>query len=228
VVLASTLFAEEGDYAETIPDSKVTFDMIWVPEGKFWIGKTEVTWAEFLIWYEKKDLPEGADAGMRPSPHYEMVDHGWGKGQRPAVGMSRRSAELYCEWLSKRTGKGYRLPTEKEWEQACGSLTDPVEDYAWFSSTAPAEKTQKVATRKPNARGIHDMLGNAWEWVSDPWSAEDPTGVLKGGAYDSEEVSPEARQKYLDAWDERDAHRPRSTWWVYDGPFIGFRVARTE
>ncbi len=204
-----------AQYVEFVEDGGYDQPELWQPAGWEWLqreaggeGRRGPRYVEQI----------GAAGGAVLQNHFGQAARM--AGNQSVMHVSWWEADAWARWA------GRRLPTEVEWEQACGPLPDPVEDYAWFASTAPAEKTQKVGTRKPNARGIHDMLGNAWEWVSDPWSAEDSTGVLKGGAYGSEEVSPETRQKYLDAWDERDAHRPRSTWWVYDGPFIGFRVAR--
>ena len=115
-------------YKETIPGSLVEFEMVPVPGGEgiepFYIGRYEVTWDEFAYWAYVRDIEKEIERirarakKLRPSPPYDEVDRGFGFKDRPALGMSRLSAELYAEWLSERTGKKYRLPTKAEWEHA--------------------------------------------------------------------------------------------------------------
>jgi formylglycine-generating enzyme required for sulfatase activity len=90
--------------------------------------------------------------------------------------MSYHSAETYCKWLSKVTGKNYRLPTEAEWEYAARggnqskgyeySGSNNLEDVKWVSYDFGL-KTHPVATKLPNELGIHDMSGNVLEWCND-------------------------------------------------------------
>ena len=140
------------------------------------------------------------------------------------VNVSWNDAVAFCKWLSKKEGKTYRLPTEAEWEYACraGTTTryysgDDPETLAKVGNVADAAAKAKfpdwkytikandgyvftapVGKFKPNAFGLYDMHGNAWQWCADWYGAEyyaaspadDPTGpdsgngrVLRGGSW---------------------------------------------
>jgi len=177
-----------------LPNTTVSFDLVFVPEGElmmrdpikgtlqrvkvrsFWLGKTEVTWDEYDVFLYRLDLPpdadESADAIARPSRPYGAPDRGWGHSGYPAISITYHAAEQYCRWLSLKTGKKFRLPTEAEWEYACraGQLSgDVIKDkawldaHAWFADNADG-KTHPVGKKRPNAWGLYDMLGNVAEW----------------------------------------------------------------
>ncbi len=241
-------------YTETIPGTVVKFEMVPVPGGTytitdpktgkprqvtikpFYIGKTEVTWDEFDVFVHKLDAPDtqktgGADAVSRPSKPYGAVDRGFGHKGYPAISMSYLSAQKYCEWLSAKTGKKYRLPTEAEWEYACragvlpaGPITDSelLDKLAWHWGNSD-DKTHKVGTKQPNAWGIHDMLGNVAEWCR---PMDDEVPVVRGGSFydEPDKVHPAARRKYTPDWQMNDPQNPKSQWWLTDAPFVGFRV----
>jgi formylglycine-generating enzyme required for sulfatase activity len=241
-------------YTETIPGTVVKFDMVPVPGGTytindpktgkpkqvtikpFYIGKTEVTWDEFDVFVHKLDAPDtqktgGADAVSRPSKPYGAVDRGYGHKGYPAISMSYLSAQKYCEWLSAKTGKKYRLPTEAEWEYACRAgvlpakpITDSelLDKLAWHWGNSE-DKTHKVGTKQPNAWGIHDILGNVAEWCQ---PMDDEVPVVRGGSFDDQpdKVHPAARKKYTPDWQMNDPQNPKSQWWLTDAPFVGFRV----
>ena len=100
---------------------------------------------------------------------------GFGRDGQPVICITHHAAIEYCRWLSAKTGKVYRLPTEAEWEYACRAGTqtayscgdDPAKlgEYAWDLDNA--EKPQKVGKKKPNPWGLHDMHGNVAEWCLD-------------------------------------------------------------
>jgi formylglycine-generating enzyme required for sulfatase activity len=175
----------------------------------FWMGKCEVTWDEydqFAFSYdikkkqrEKVDLnnqPENeklADAVTRPTRPYADETFGLGRRGQPVICITHHAAMEYCRWLSLKTGKVYRLPTEAEWEYACRAGTktaysfgdDPkkLDQYAWYVENT--EKPQPVGKKKPNPWGLYDMHGNVAEWcldhyVADIYSKFDPNKPVRG------------------------------------------------
>jgi formylglycine-generating enzyme required for sulfatase activity len=234
-------------FTETIPGTLVTFEMRPVsarpaagdePAIKpFWIGKAEVAWDEFDVFVFRLDLTEkqkaeGVDAESRPSKPYGAPDRGFGHQGYPALGMTYHSAQQYCRWLSNQTGRKYRLPTEAEWRHACAAGKVAAADdaasldkAAWYWDNAE-DKTHPVATKAPNAWGVHDALGNVAEWAT----AKGEQPVALGGSYDDEaaDVSCAARKMQTEEWNVTDPQNPKSRWWLSDAPFIGFRVVCEE
>lgn len=211
---------EKDRLKQEIPGTGVSFELCLIPAGEFvlgsgddepgretdegparrvkvdafWMGRCEVTWDEYDLWYHdldrkrreaKKVAADGndvlADAVTRPTKPYTDMTFGMGHDGFPAICMTQLAARTYCEWLSAKTGHFYRLPTEAEWEYACraGSKTaysfgnDPKDlgDYAWFAENSN-EKSQKVGQKKPNAFGLHDMHGNVMEWTLDQFKED--------------------------------------------------------
>jgi formylglycine-generating enzyme required for sulfatase activity len=162
----------------------------------------------------------------------------------------------YCRWLSAKTGKIYRLPTEAEWEYACRAGTTtaysfgddpaPLGDYAWYVENA--EKPQPIGKKKPNPWGLHDMHGNVSEWCLDRYvgdiyskfakaqvkgpvvlpTADEYPYVARGGSWDddADRLRSAARLASNLEWSVQDPQRPQSIWWHTDATFVGFRVMR--
>lgn len=140
-------------------------------ENNFLIGRYEITFNEydFFALATNRALPD---------------DMGWGRGERPVINISWDDAIAYANWLSKTTGKNYRLPTAAEWEYAARGNT--TSSYWWGNNEDDAKerancrygckslwasffnnKTQPVGSFPPNDFGIHDTAGNVAEWVND-------------------------------------------------------------
>jgi len=200
----------------------------------FYISKTEVTWeaADAYIYKVDEEIgmppPGGVDAVTRPSKPYLPPDRGFGHDGYAAITMSFHNAQQFCNWLSRHSGKKFRLPTEQEWQHAAtagGTVMDasPLADHAWFadnSNGSPHPVGQKLA----NALGLHDMLGNVQEWCV---STQTPgIGVTRGGSYRDgpDKVNATHSEPSNRAWNASDPQIPKSKWWLADGPFVGFRI----
>lgn len=194
------------------------------------------------------------DAVTRPSPPYEDPGHGLPAGDHPATGMTRLNALHYARWLSLKTGRLFRLPTEAEWEYACRAGSegafgeggpDELETRAWYDANA-AGGHHPVGTKTPNAWGLHDLQGNVAEWVLDGYEPDaradlpadaavesprfgDPVGgrgVVRGGAFDDPPGRLRCAERLPEAaaWKRRDPQIPKSRWWNTDSPHVGFRL----
>lgn len=240
-------------YTETIPETTVTFDMVPVPGGTvtvvdpttddgervvevapFWIGKTEVTWDEYDVFQLGLDLEPtmraNLDAESRPSKPYGAPDWGFGHFGFATLSVTYQAVTKYAEWLSELTGKGYRLPTLAEWQHACrlgvGDAAiddDYLETHVWYSYNTD-RATELTASKEPDRLGLFDMLGNAGEWVSNPGGEPG----LAGGTYreDAEELHCGVLAPQRSSWNATDPQFPKSSWWLSDGFFVSFRIAR--
>jgi formylglycine-generating enzyme required for sulfatase activity len=234
----------------------------------FWMEKCEVTWNEYeLFMYPDENKPapptDGtsnytsalADATSRPSKPYVEMSFGMGKDGYPAISMTQHACNIYCQWLSAKTGHFYRLPTEAEWEYACraGTTTayffgdDPknLPDYAWLADNSDS-KYQKVGKKKPNPWGLYDIIGNVDEWtldqydagyyknftetVTEPWnkSTQPYPQVVRGGSWqdDADKLRSACRRGSSADWKMQDPQLPKSIWYHTDAQFVGFRVIR--
>ncbi|HET9531003.1 MAG TPA: SUMF1/EgtB/PvdO family nonheme iron enzyme, partial [Blastocatellia bacterium] len=118
---------EPGRSADEGPQRRITI-------RPFWMGKLEVTWDEYDAFAfgrgvtrpnqrAETQTSRQADAVTRPTPPYADESFGFGKGGQPVISITHHAAMEYCRWLSEKTGKTYRLPTEAEWEYACRAGT---------------------------------------------------------------------------------------------------------
>jgi hypothetical protein len=216
-----------------VPGTDVRFEMVHVGPGgslrPFWISRREVTWAEFDRFYEGPDGSE-IDAGTHPSRGKDYVrlsgmPPDFFQPDRPAVSLRYHSALAYGRWLSRKTGLYFRLPTETEWETACGPAPEPLGESAWLASNS-GDRLHRAGDRKPNALGIYDMLGNAWEYCLEPLRPPAFDPVLRGGAWNSPSDDLGRRKAVPPEWSEADPNRPVSPWWFRSDFSQGFRLVR--
>jgi len=188
-----------------------------VTVSQFFMAEVETTWDQYWAFYaqtmsEGRTLPEtvyannsnpDVDAVSGPTPPFGFPDQGWGSGDRPAITMTHYAAETFCQWLSLKTGKKYRLPTEAEWEYAArggtetpyfftgspkdysnegfwrkffDAKTDSITDYVIYKNNSN-NKTQEPDLVKANPFGLKNMLGNVMEYCADKY---DPNAYSKG------------------------------------------------
>ena len=224
----------------------------------FWMARTEIPWGLYRQFMDGLDLrrpqdaaePQAAwaDAVSRPTTPYVPMDFGMGTDGFPAISMTQFAARHFTKWLSMKTGRFYRLPSEAEWEYACrtgsqssyGSGDDPrqLERTAWFDRNA----YQKVGLLEPNAWGLQDMQGNVGEWVLDALSSYAPTDadspvvwpleeygrVVRGGSFmdSAPQLRCAARRASSSAWKRSDPQLPQSIWFLTNARSVGLRVVR--
>jgi len=184
----------------------------------FFMAQIEVSWNEYLAFFKQTesqikttdtyiqtDLGD-VDAISGPTPPYGAPDQGWGKGKRPAITMTHHAAEVYCQWLTKITGKTYRLPTEAEWEYAArggtntpyffggdpkryvkkglrnklfGVDTSGINSYIYYNENSLARTAEPDQIRE-NPFGLINMLGNVAEFCSDWYAPDTYAGYPEG------------------------------------------------
>jgi formylglycine-generating enzyme required for sulfatase activity len=202
----------------------------------FAIGKYDVT-------FEQWDacVADGGCGGYRPD------DQGWGRGSLPVMNVSWYDAKAYADWLSHKTGKVYRLPSEAEWEYAARGGTQtafwwgdaPSHENANYGTDQCCkglavgrdrwEATSPVGSFPANAFGLFDMNGNVMQYVQDCWHPKYGAGPADGSAWDEEHCG--MRILRGGAWNSvpgfiRSADR---IWILPNSRFnlMGFRVARS-
>ena len=197
----------------------------------FAVGRYEVTFAEWDACARDGGCPRGVDIAE---------DLGWERGRRPVINVSWNDAQRYVQWLSRKTGKPYRLPSESEWEYAARAGTETA--YSWGDDIGvnrancdgcggrwDDDKIAPVGSFGANTWGLHDMHGNVLEWMEDCWNdgyAGAPADesawragncadrVLRGGSWISSPSFLRAASRFRYSTGIRVSN-------------VGFRVART-
>lgn len=227
---------ETGLYANETPAHKVVF------AKPFAVGKFEITFDEWRACV--------AEHACRAA-----WDGGWGEGRRPVIHINYEQAVGYTEWLAEKTGHAYRLLTEAEWEYAARAGTDKLRHWGnsaeracQFANVADQSARQKhpdwtetfdcddasaqtapVGSYRPNAFGLHDMLGNVWEWVDDCYHASYQGAPMEGSAWQALDCS--LRVYRGGSWygfpkEIRSALRIKSVA-AFSNDDLGLRVARS-
>jgi formylglycine-generating enzyme required for sulfatase activity len=205
------------------PQHMVTF------ARQFAVGQFEVTFDEW-----DACVADGGCNGYKPG------DQGWGRGRQPVIFVSWNDAKTYVAWLSKKTGKTYRLLTEAENEYATRAGTQTA--FPWGNdlgknnancngcgSQWDKKQTAPVGSLPANDFGLYDMVGNVWEWTEDcyhngyngapsdglAWTSGDcRQHVVRGGSWASNPMSLRSAGRWGNSTD-------------YRNDLLGFRVGRT-
>ncbi len=219
----------------------------------FYLQTTEVTVAQWRAFVEETGYTSLAESGggawiwdesrWKKRGDYSWRNPGFTPGdQDPVTCISFEDARAFIKWINHVDNRGYRLPTEAEWEYACraGSTTDycngpmtsskcerdpNLAGVGWYCYNS-GNRTRPVGQKEPNDWGLYDMHGNVWEWCDDRYAeypsgtVKDPRGpgiasyrVLRGGSFNSSARSCRSANRYR--------FTPR---YVYIG--LGFRLAR--
>jgi formylglycine-generating enzyme required for sulfatase activity len=179
---------EHGGQADVFRECDQCPQMVLVRAGNFLMGATaaegilwaepqrEVAVAEFALGRTEVTFEEWdacvADGGCN---NYSLADEGWGRGKRPVINVSWDDAQTYVSWLSRKTGRPYRLPSEAEWEYAARGGTETPYPWGgdWDARLAnggySVGRTTEVGSYAANPAGFYDMIGNVWEWAEDCW-----------------------------------------------------------
>ena len=153
-------------------------------------------------------------------------------GRHPAVNVGFADAVAYAEWLSLRTGLRYRLPSESEWEYACRAGTTAARYWGETFDPKLANNngtgTTKVDAHPPNPWGLHDTLGNVFEWVEDTWHDSYEGAPTDGTAWTTGGSNGRVVRGGSWNYNLRD-YRAGFRDWNFGEPFpwVGFRLART-
>jgi serine/threonine protein kinase len=180
--------------------------MLPVPGTKILLSKTEFTVGEWKLYLKAEGPPDW----KQPSTEFEQND------EHPVVMVSWNDAKKFCEWLSKVTGKEWRLPTNSEWEAAVGTTKYPWGDYyppnwddgnyavAEDGKEDPAKVgvdgikgTAPVGSFKMNVLGFYDLGGNVWEWMGDGLDEKTGKRVIRGGGWNDSAGYCTVASRYL-------------------------------
>ena len=228
VIPAGSFMMGSNEFLPEKPIHRVTI------REQFAVGKYEVTFREW-----------DACATWGGCNGYHPDDLGMGRGNRPVINVSWDDAQTYLRWLSRKTGVEYRLLSEAEWEYAARAGTTTPFHFGSTISTDQANydgrytygggrkginrlRTVPVGSFPSNAFGLHDVHGNAWEWVEDCWNRSYAGAPSDGAARTSGDCNVRVLRRgsfIAHPWGVRSAGRD----WLGSGygAFIhGFRVAK--
>jgi len=188
---------------ETFRDCEDCPELVVVPSGEFEMGGRQapfespphrVTMAKpYAIGRHETTFAEWDACVADGNCKYRADDHGWGRGNQPVIGVSWEDAQAFADWLTQKTGRKYRLPSEAEWEYAARAGTTST--YWWGKDVGKANancencdvtalrKTLPTGSFRPNGFGLYDTAGNAYEWVEDCWNDNYAKAPKDGSAW---------------------------------------------
>ena len=232
ITLAALLLGTDATYTQPVPGTSLSITMMRVSCAEdsppIWIARDEICWDHYDALVYQLDVPKDQtpeDGGVtRPTKPYLMADRGWGHAGYPALSVNHTGAEAFCKWLTAKTGRPWRLPTESEWMALCarsGVTAETLQEHAWVKDNAK-RKTHPIGTKASDANGLNDFHGNVAEWVT----TQDGKHVLMGTTFldTSNDALCDARRIPVAEWNDTDPQIPKSIWWLSDAPFAGFRV----
>jgi len=241
-----------GTLADPLRDGSAGPTMLVLPGGAFTMGKQRVLPNDddgptrgvrlggYLIGVNEVTFEE-YDRFARATGRRYPQDFGWGRGRRPVIDVSWGDARAYADWLSRQTGRSYRLPSEAEWEYAAAAGSRSTYWWGYQAGQGRAvcfdcgtmwdnRSSAPAGSFDPNPLGIYDTAGNVMEWVEDcyhpsydrapldgrPWDAEDCRfRVARGGAFNKPARSMRTTARHRFDPDTRINS-------------LGFRLARDE
>ena len=237
-----------------IRDCEVCPDLVVVPAGAFRMGdlsgggdvdegpvRTVSIPKAFAIARHETTFAQWDACATAGACRSEVNDIGFGRGDRPVILVTWEDAQRYAGWLSGMTGKQFRLPSEAEWEYA--ARAGSASRYPWGNGIGQGnancdgcgsrwddERTAPVGSLPANAFGVHDMVGNVYEWIADcgQYSYE---GAPSDGSVRESDGACKLRMMRGGSWlslprANRPANRVRNPV-GYQDINIGFRVARS-
>ena len=183
VVPPGTFIMGSPDDQDNHRPDEVPQHAVLIPTA-FAMGKYEVTFEQWGLC-----VSDGGCNGYQPE------DDGWGRGTRPAMHISFEDAQVFLSWLSAKTGKTYRFPSESEWEYAARAGASTT--YNWGNEVGinqancascgsqwDAEKTAPVGSFEANTFKLHGTAGNVSEWVQDCWHERYTDAPSDGSAWE--------------------------------------------
>jgi formylglycine-generating enzyme required for sulfatase activity len=223
-------------------------EMIVIPAGSFDMGAAatpfdrpvhRVTIAEpFAMSRNEITFDDWDKCVAAGGCRFKPDDRGWGRGDHPVINVSWLDTKEYVAWLSQKTGKPYRLPSEAEWEYAArGGTKTP---FYWGAQvgarmancrdcqTGEPVQTLSAGSFPPNPFGLNDMAGNAAEWLEDCWNESYRNAPADGSAWNTGQCS--MRVLRGGSFDTQSAYLRSAARFRYDSDVRyfgnGFRVAR--
>ena len=246
---------EIDEMSEVLRVHEIEAELILVSPGQFFMGSenrifnespphlTTITEPFFLGRFPITQRQWLLVCGSNPAAFEGSLDH-------PVENVTWLDAVRFCALSSEKLGRSFRLPTEAEWEYACrggtstefffsplgpfsddssipAALRRELREFAWFDENS-RDCTHPVGQKRPNSLGLHDMIGNVWEWCEDYWHEGYAGAPSNGEAWLNPAPARPVRCLRGGAWN-MDAFRCRSCyrsweWETMATSRIGFRI----